>query len=82
MVPPVVVPPFNATVKGVFLVHLTLMVLLLVMTPPPGVYGEKANVVAVAEQVDSTVSVTAKLVPVVAELAAAANVAPKISVIA
>jgi hypothetical protein len=58
------------------------MVLLLAFAPAPGVYALNASVVAVAEHVACTVSVTAKVVVVVAEPATPAQAAPKISVIA
>ena len=64
------------------MVHLTLMVLLFEIAPAPGVYAANARVVAVAEHVACTVSVTAKVAVVVAEPATPADIAPKISVIA
>jgi hypothetical protein len=79
---PVPVPTFRATVYGVFLVHLTLMVLLAANPPAPGVYVPNGRAAAVAEHVDRTVAVTAKVVVVVvAEWAAPAvkAVAPKVA---
>ncbi len=58
------------------------MVLLLEIAPAPGVYALNASVVAAAEQVACTVSVTVKVAVVVAEPATPAHTAPKISVIA
>jgi len=76
------VPPLSKIVNGVFFVHLTLMVLVLVTAPAPGMYAGKASAVAVAEQVDCTVALTAKVVLVVAALAAPNAMAPRNSVVA